>query len=494
MKKIFFMTSTILISALLSFVLLGFSSSKKGEPKEVYRVYLNDKVIALINSKSELEDYIDKEQQELKEKYKVNKVYSPTGLKIVKYYTHNEKITRVKDVYELIKDLNPFTIKGYVYSIPTGDETKTTINVTDKDMFEKAAIMTVKSFVSEEAYDNYDGGIVPEITSTGRYIEKIDTGNITYKETYIPTDEMIFTNEHDLAKFILFGTLEKQATYTVKVGDTIDKIAFDNKLSPEEFLLANPELTNVNNLLFPGQEVSIGLISPQIDVAVMEHIVSDQVKKFETETVYDYSLPIGTISTTQEGEDGIDRITQKQESVNGEITNVVIASREVIKPVVNKIVTRGGKATAVTPGGKQTIISPTGWAWPTITPYVISSGFGWRWGSLHDGTDISGCGYGSNIYASRAGTIVKATYHGSLGYHIIIDHHDGIYTSYLHLSKFYVSEGQTVEQGQVIAGMGNSGYVVGASGGIHLHFSIWVGLPYAGTGAYAVDACPYIGC
>ena len=45
-------------------------------------------------------------------------------------------------------------------------------------------------------------------------------------------------------------------------------------------------------------------------------------------------------------------------------------------------------------------------------------------------------------------------------------------TLYAHMSSFTVSEGQTVTKGQVIGYVGNTGDVVGANGGYHLHLEL----------------------
>ena len=59
-------------------------------------------------------------------------------------------------------------------------------------------------------------------------------------------------------------------------------------------------------------------------------------------------------------------------------------------------------------GGYGSVIPTKGqWGWPA-TCSSVSSPFGWRWGVLHDGTDIAGCGYGSNIFAAQSGTGEKA--------------------------------------------------------------------------------------
>ena len=63
--------------------ILGFSENRNN-PRQLYRVYLAGKSIGVIESKKELEDYIDNKQQLLKEKYNVSKVYAPNDLDIVK--------------------------------------------------------------------------------------------------------------------------------------------------------------------------------------------------------------------------------------------------------------------------------------------------------------------------------------------------------------------------------------------------------------------------
>ena len=95
--------------------------------------------------------------------------------------------------------------------------------------------------------------------------------------------------------------------------------------------------------------------------------------------------------------------------------------------------------------------------------------------------DIAGCGYGSNIYASAAGTVVKAKW-GKTGYgnYIIIDHGGGIQTLYAHNSNLYVKVGQYVNQGDVIAAMGSSGN----STGTHCHFEIRVNGQYMNPAEY----------
>lgn len=118
-------------------------------------------------------------------------------------------------------------------------------------------------------------------------------------------------------------------------------------------------------------------------------------------------------------------------------------------------------------------------AWPVSTKTAfyntISSKFGPRsyllWGKwrsdFHLGVDIP-VRSGSPIYASADGTVVKATYHPSYGYYVLINHGSGYSTLYAHNSALLVKAGQKVTQGQQISSSGSTG----DSSGPHLHFEV----------------------
>ena len=75
---------------------------------------------------------------------------------------------------------------------------------------------------------------------------------------------------------------------------------------------------------------------------------------------------------------------------------------------------------------------------------------------------------GQPVYAADNGVIVQAGWNGAYGYSILINHNNGYYTRYAHLSKVDVSVGQVVAGGQLIGKAGNTGN----STGPHLHFEI----------------------
>ena len=99
---------------------------------------------------------------------------------------------------------------------------------------------------------------------------------------------------------------------------------------------------------------------------------------------------------------------------------------------------------------------------------IITSRFGIRKRDNHKGIDIANS-VGTPIRAAASGTVTYAKYNnGGYGYLVIISHGNGIQTYYGHNSKLYVSEGQTVSQGQVIAAMGSTGISTGS----HCHWEV----------------------
>ena len=87
--------------------------------------------------------------------------------------------------------------------------------------------------------------------------------------------------------------------------------------------------------------------------------------------------------------------------------------------------------------------------------------------SLHTGTDIRAAS-GTKIYASNGGKVVTSVYNSAYGNYVIIDHGGGYMTLYAHMKTRGVSEGDTVNRGDVIGYVGSTGY----STGPHLHFEI----------------------
>jgi murein DD-endopeptidase MepM/ murein hydrolase activator NlpD len=129
--------------------------------------------------------------------------------------------------------------------------------------------------------------------------------------------------------------------------------------------------------------------------------------------------------------------------------------------------------------GSPVPVSSSGFIWPVSGP--VTSGFGWRWGRMHEGIDIA-VPSGTPVHASASGQVIYAGWLGGYGNLVVIDHGGGIATAYGHNTSIVAGTGSGVSQGQVVAYSGSTGH----STGPHLHFEVRVnGTP--------VDPMGYLG-
>ncbi|MGB8349534.1 MAG: peptidoglycan DD-metalloendopeptidase family protein [Gaiella sp.] len=116
------------------------------------------------------------------------------------------------------------------------------------------------------------------------------------------------------------------------------------------------------------------------------------------------------------------------------------------------------------------VVAPSGsgvLGWPVSGP--VTSGFGVRWGRMHEGIDIA-VGEGTPVRAAAAGTVIYAGWMSGYGNLVAVDHGNGLSTAYAHNSSLAVSVGQSVAAGEIVSYSGNTGN----STGPHVHFEVRV--------------------
>ena len=118
-------------------------------------------------------------------------------------------------------------------------------------------------------------------------------------------------------------------------------------------------------------------------------------------------------------------------------------------------------------GSSAQVVGSGQFSWPVSGS--VTSGFGSRWGRMHEGIDIA-VGQGTPVHAAAAGTVIYAGWMEGYGNLVAIDHGNGLSTAYGHNSALACSVGQTVSAGQVIAYSGSTGH----STGPHVHFEVRV--------------------
>jgi murein DD-endopeptidase MepM/ murein hydrolase activator NlpD len=145
-----------------------------------------------------------------------------------------------------------------------------------------------------------------------------------------------------------------------------------------------------------------------------------------------------------------------------------------------------------TPAGTSSpsSVSTGGGAVSPVPGAVIGARFGQYgiWARYHTGLDFRAA-YGTPIRAVKSGVVLFAGNTGDwAGNHVAIRHADGRTTMSSHMSSMAVGSGQTVQAGQVIGYVGQTGRAFGA----HLHFELYpVGVRY-GDVYKAVDPQPWL--
>jgi peptidoglycan DL-endopeptidase CwlO len=155
----------------------------------------------------------------------------------------------------------------------------------------------------------------------------------------------------------------------------------------------------------------------------------------------------------------LDRIEEAEQHLHGEVAEIQaeLAAR------------LGEMASAPLPAGPIRFGSGQ-FIWPVDGPVV--SGFGMRWGRMHEGIDIA-VPAGTPIRAAASGSVVLVqsdAESGGYGNFTCLDHGGGLQTCYAHQSSFAVTSG-SVSQGDVIGYVGCTGHCYGD----HLHFEVRIG-------------------
>ncbi len=104
--------------------------------------------------------------------------------------------------------------------------------------------------------------------------------------------------------------------------------------------------------------------------------------------------------------------------------------------------------------------------WISSTPGVRQDPFTGE-EAFHEGLDIS-ADRGQPVYATGAGHVITASYQGSYGNLVVLDHGFGLETRYGHLQGFKVKVGDAVNRGDVVGLVGSTG----RSTGYHLHYEV----------------------
>lgn len=235
--------------------------------------------------------------------------------------------------------------------------------------------------------------------------------------------------------------------------DTATVTSFNNSVEVKTDVFATKTLMSAQELY----DTAKSSLSVKLETG---YVVTNQVP-FETVTKYDDTQLDTYKKVITAGKKGSEKVHYNLIYIDGVQTDAVVKEKTVITEAVAEVVIVGTKESGT---GSGTYI------WPVPAANNISSLYEPRWGSFHHGIDIADIGIpGADIVASDTGVVVFSGWDDrGYGYTVEIDHGNGYTTLYAHCEELFVSEGEIVHQGDVIASVGTSGN----STGYHLHFEI----------------------
>lgn len=308
----------------------------------------------------------------------------------------------------------------------------------------------------------------------GRQVAFVET--IDYVQGLYADDEATLWDPLTLLR-TLRAPKSEAVYYKVKSGDTLAKIKKTQDVSAATLRALNPGVDFEH--LTAGQKL---LIAPQTDyvrVKEMEFIRWNSVVPFETVQRESDLLRAGTTRILQTGKNGKQQTTEMITYIDGkQISDAVVSVQQTTAPV-QQIILIGTQSPYQSFGSLSGGRSRSGFIWPAVGAYSMSSGFGYRSArisgrSFHGGVDIvkpGGHSTGAPVIAAAAGrvTVAQNGYRG-YGHTVVIDHGNGLETRYAHMKpgSITVRVGQTVSQGQQIGQIGSTGNVTGP----HLHFEV----------------------
>ena len=261
----------------------------------------------------------------------------------------------------------------------------------------------------------------------------------------------------EAVNLLLTGT-DKRETYLVSRGDSLWSIARSRSMSVEELQQANPHVTS--NVIRPGDEINLIVLEPLVNVSVVEEITVREKIPFETIYKNDNSMYTSQSKVLTKGSHGDREVTYLLTKVNGVEVAREVLHENVFKEPVTQVVAKGTIRQPFQSTGRF------GWVFAPGRG-TLTSRFGMRWGSMHNGIDVA-APVGTAIRAADSGVVATSAYRGSYGNLVIINHSSGYSTYYAHNSRNMVKAGQRVAKGQTIALVGSTGN----STGPHVHFEI----------------------
>ncbi|MBQ3565882.1 MAG: peptidoglycan DD-metalloendopeptidase family protein [Oscillospiraceae bacterium] len=333
--------------------------------------------------------------------------------------------------------------------------------VSDGEAIEQELSVVLENYREEENIIEADFAVEPDI-----------------KQGLYRTEALV--DETDMAQF-LTGEKKVVSEYTAEEEDTPEKIAEDFGMSVEEVKELNPEIESIEN----GEQVKV---KEKVSVLPVKYTCEEQEEEIVEIDTFSYNDSYELVS---DGVKGRKLTTYEVTYIDGNEVSRKVTSTETVElpseqpqqidpsvdytdydssqqdeqsPIENTNDTEHLQTQEESVSETENIFSGS-FIWPVNGGYVSDPFMSDR---NHKGLDIAAPS-GTDIYASDSGIVTEAGWNdGGYGYCVVIDHGNGYVTLYAHASEVFVSVGQIVSQGDLIAAVGTTG----DSTGNHCHFEV----------------------
>lgn len=407
----------------------------------VYRIYINDEVVGLINNKEEYDTFIENHMKELLQQYPDQVIYAPTNVRVEEEVTllpvdsidNQAVLSQVAEKADFKTSTNVVTIGEQKFAVK------------DTAVVESTLMDLMKYYTGTENLAKImdTENPIQALSETGsQYIGAKVVEPVKVESSYAAPDEVLTTDQ--MRRMMLYGQKEPQQTVTFGEDSSLWYIARDYGLTEEELILLNPQVEGLKWGELLGMELDVTPLNPIIHVQTEQEKVNVAPISYETEYIDDETMLKGQTKVTQTGQNGEFLTRTKVEYVNGEQTNSTVVEETQLSEPVKEVIIRGTKVVSGVGTGN--------WVWPTTSRNVTC---GYLCYSGHYAIDIS-ASTGQSVYAADNGVVVSASYNAAYGNVILINHKNGYYTRYAHLNSMNVKAGDIVEAGQLIGGAGNT--------------------------------------
>lgn len=312
-----------------------------------------------------------------------------------------------------------------------------------------------------------------EISKLNKKITDLEK-SITEKEKEIKKLEKEYTEKEEL--------LEERIVAMYEAGETT---YLDVLLSSSDLVSFISNYYMVEQLVEADQEVLKSIQDQQTKIETAKRELEEQKKEIST-AKKEVELKTTKLNSTKvQKQSKVNELSDKEKKLQAKIEEFNKEIKKAQKQIEEELRNSGND-------GKYQGSFSGELSWPVSysAPYAnyISSYFGKRptptagASSNHGAVDIP-VSYQS-VFAPAAGKVIIAKWLPGYGNYVMIDHGNGTYTGFGHLSGYSVSKGAVVSRGQKIATSGNTG----VSTGPHLHYEVYKG---GIDNGYRVDPLQY---